>query len=202
MSSTILDKLKEGRRVAKMRLGQSAPSYVTLPSNPEVRFAIVPLIEREYQLCLESVAGMDIPDNAYGVELRDRQLQLHTLWMALRDPDNPENKVFASVEAMLDEQLGLEPTDVNHLIEMYQREIDFSSPALEGLTEEQVEELKKALLKIDWNALSGKPYWHLRQFLLTLPVGVPLDKSPWLTSTLKSIGMNVEEPFTPGASEN
>lgn len=202
MSNAILDKMRESRRVAKMRMGQAAPSFVTLPSNSEIRFAIVPLIEREYQFCLESVAAMDIPDNAYGVELRDRQLQLHTLWMALRNPDNPMERVFESVEDMLDEELGLEPTDVNHLIEMYQREVDFSSPALEGLTEEQVQELKKALLTIDWNALSGKPYWHLRQFLLTLPVGVPLDKSPSLTSTLKSIGMNVEEPFTPGASES
>ena len=200
--SRILDKLREGTRFARMRMGQEAPGYVSLLSNPEARFALVPLIESEYHLALEAVAQMNLPDNAYGGELMDRHLRLHTLRLALRDPDNPREMVFESVEQMLSEEIGLEPADVNHLLEMYQRETDFSSPALEGLTDEQVDDLKKGLLKIDWSALSGRPWWHLKQFFLTLPGGVPLDNSPSVSSMLNSIGMSDEPESIPGASES
>src|SRR5687768_8274607 len=118
-----------------MRMGQNSPDFVTLKSNPEARFALVPLVEMEYQMALEAAASIDAPDNAYGVEYRDRTLQVYTLFHALREPDNPEQKAFQSVEQMLDPEIGLEPTDVNYLMDYYQRMIDFSSPSMEGLTD-------------------------------------------------------------------
>ena len=200
--SDILERMREGRRIAKMRMGQEAPDFVTLRSNPEIRFALVPLTEREYQWTLDSAADIPAPENVYGVDLRDRTMQVTTLLYALRDPGNPEKRVFESLEQMLDEELGLEPTDINYLSECYQRMIDFSSPALDGLDDEQLDELKKALVTIDWNALSGKPWWHLKGVFMTLPAGLPLDNSPSLGSTLSLIGRSDEMPSTPGASSS
>lgn len=200
MSDT-LNALREGRRIAKIRLGQAAPDFVPLKSNPDVRIALVPLTEAEYQQALEAAAMIDIPDNAYGIEVRDRTAQVHSLYHAIREPGDPSKKVFSSVESMLDPENGLEPIDINYLAEYYNRMIDFSSPTLEGLSDEQLDELKKALVTIDWSALSGKPWWHLRQFFMTLPAGVPLDNSPSLSSILNLIGTSEENESTPGASQ-
>lgn len=199
MASEFLEKLKESRRVAKMRMGQASPDFVSLKSNPEIRFALVPLIEKEYQQALEQAASLETADNGYGTELRDRVLQTTMLFFALREPDNATERAFSSHEQMLSEDYGLETVDINYLLEYYERMVDFSSPALEGLSEEAMTDLKKACVTIDWNALSGKPWWHLKQFFMTLPVGLPLDRSPSLTSTLNLIGTSDEPESTPGA---
>lgn len=200
--SDLLERLKETRRIAKMRLGQAAPDYVTLPDRPSIGFALVPLIEKEYQWTMEQAAAIPAPENVYGVDLRDRTMQVCTLLCALREPENHDKKAFESLEQMLDPELGLEPTEINYLSECYQRLVDFSSPVLDGLSDEQLDELKKALVTIDWNALSGKPWWHLKGVFMTLPAGLPLDNSPSLSSTLKLIGTRDEMPSTPGASSN
>lgn len=179
MSNT-LQAIHESRRVAKIRMGQAAPNFVTLRSNEEVRMAMVPLLEREYQQSLDLAASMEAPDNPYGIEMRDRTLQVCTLMHALREPDDPSERVFATTNEVVD---NLEPTDINYLMENYTQMIEFSSPALDGVSDEELEQLKKALLTIEWNALSGKPWWHLKQFLSTLPVLPPLAKSPSPTST-------------------
>lgn len=197
--SDFLEKLKESRRIAKMRMGQNAPDFVSLKSNPEIRLAMVPLLEREYQMALEAAASYDVADNSYGTELRDRVLQVHTLFYALREPDNVESKAFPDMDAMLDPEVGLEPVDVNYLLDYYQRMVDFSSPAMDGLNDEALDELKKAFVTIDWSVLSGKPWWHLKQFFMTMPAGLPLDRSPSLSSILSLIGTNDEPESTPGA---
>lgn len=143
--SDFLEKLKESRRIAKMRMGQNAPDFVSLKSNPEIRLAMVPLLEREYQMALEAAASYDVADNSYGTELRDRVLQVHTLFYALREPDNVESKAFPDMDAMLDPEVGLEPVDVNYLLDYYQRMVDFSSPAMDGLNDEALDELKKSV---------------------------------------------------------
>jgi hypothetical protein len=190
--------MKESRRIAKIRMGQQAPDYVTLPDRPSIGFAMVPLIEKEYQWTLEQAADIPAPENVYGVDLRDRTMQVCTLLYCLRDPDNHERRVFDSLEQMLDPEVGLEPTEINYLSECYQRMVDFSSPAIDGLDDERLDELKKALVTIDWNALSGKPWWHLKGVFMTLPAGLPLDNSPSLISTLKLIGTSDEPPSTLG----
>jgi len=182
-----------------MRMGQDAPDFVTLPDRPSVGFALVPLTEQEYQWTLEKAAAIPAPENVYGVDLRDRTMQVSTLLFALRHPDNHEKRVFDTLEEMLDGDVGLEPTEINYLSECYQRMVDFSSPALDGLDDDQLVELKKALVTIDWNALSGKPWWHIKAVFMTLPAGLPLDNSPSLSSILNLIGMSDEETSIPGA---
>lgn len=202
MAGETLAALRESRRVAKMRMGQGAPEYVVLKSDPEIRMAIVPLTEAEYQQALDAAATLELPDNGYAIELRDRTLQVHTLLHALREIGDPARKVFGSTQEMLDEETGLQPIDVNYIMDEYQRMIDFSSPALDGLSDDQLDDLKKAFVTIDWSALSGKPWWHLKGFFSTLPAGLPLANSPSLTSILSLIGRSDESESTHGASES
>jgi hypothetical protein len=61
-----------------------------------------------------------------------------------------------------------EPVEINHLMDCYGRMIEDSSPAIDGFSDEDLDKLKKALQTIEWSALSGKPWWHLKNFLLTL----------------------------------
>ena len=51
----------EERRLARMRQGQATCSYVSLISDPEIRVAIVPLTEAEYEQVLELVASIECP---------------------------------------------------------------------------------------------------------------------------------------------
>jgi hypothetical protein len=49
---TLLDELREKKRLARMRLGQDAPDIINLKTVPGVRVALVPLNESEFSLAL------------------------------------------------------------------------------------------------------------------------------------------------------
>lgn len=191
----LIDDLREHRRLARMRLGQDAPDLIALKSAPEIRVALVPLTEAEYELGLHAAAGLDVQDNAYGVEARDRLLQVNNLFHAVRDPNDTGKKLFESPEQLATE---LENVDINHLTEMYGRLVDDSSPALEGLSDEDLDDLKKALETIDWNALSGKPWFHLKSFFLTLTPEQLRVSSFGFSSIKKLIGTSEEQESIPG----
>ena len=196
---TILDEIRENKRLSRMRLGQEAPDIVPLKTVPGVRVALVPLSEGEFAIALEQAAQVDAPDNAYGVEMRDRLLQQFTLVFAIRDPLDPSKRVFESVADMIKE---FEPLEINHLMDCYGRMVENSSPSIDGFTDEDLDTLKKALQTIEWNALSGKPWWHLKNFLLTItPEQLP-GNSYGSALTNKLIGTSDEPESTPGASES
>jgi len=157
--------IKQDGRLRRMRLGQDAPEFVNLITNPEIRVALVPLTEAEYHIGLKAAMDLPAPDNQTGMIYRDRWQQVTDLWNALREPHNPNQRVYESVEQMV---AALEHTDINYLSDMYLRMVEDSSPALDGVTEEQIEELKKACLTIDWSVLSGRAWWHLKAFLSSL----------------------------------
>jgi hypothetical protein len=195
----LLDELREKKRLARMRLGQDAPDIINLKTVPGVRVALVPLNESEFSLALEAAASMSIADNAYGVELRDRMLQRFTLLYAVRDPGDPTKQVFSSVEELAEE---FEPLEINHLMDCYGRMIEDSSPAIDGLTDEDMDTLKKALQTIEWSVLSGKPWWHLKSFLLTLTPEQLQVNSFGSALTSKLTGTSDEPESTPGVSES
>lgn len=163
--ATAREAIKAGSRLRRMRLGQDAPEIESLRSNPEIRVALVPLSERDYQHGLQEAMNLPAPDNPAGIIYRDRWQQTVDLWNALREPNDVKKRVFDSPAEMIEE---LEANDVNYLGECYMRMMDESSPALEGLTNEQLEELKKAFVVMDWSVLSGKSWWHLKQCLFNL----------------------------------
>jgi hypothetical protein len=159
--------LKE-RRLARMRLGQAAYEVVNLPSDPEIRVALVPLNEAEHETCLALAAAMEIPDNIAGLQLRDRALQLETLALSIRDPRDPTTQIYKNGKEVSED---LEPVDVGFLMDYYNELADSASPSIERLTDEQVGELKKALARMDWNELSGRQWYAASRFLsVIMPV--------------------------------
>lgn len=192
---TILEEIRANNRVARMRMGQNVPDYVQLRSNPEIRMAVVPLLEKEAQAAWAAAASADIPDNAYGVEVRDKILVSHRLFYALREPDNLDKKVFESAEQLMAE---LQDQDVEHLAEAWQAVTEYASPALEGFSDEMLDDLKKVFETIDLSGLSGRAWWLLKAFFMTTSVEQLRAKSHLLSSIQNSIGTNDEIESIPG----
>ena len=197
--SSLLEQIREGNRIRRMRIGQNAADFVSLRSNPEVRVALVPLLEREVELAWEQAAVVDVPDNVYGTEVRDRILKRYQLYYAVRDPENIEERLFESADDLAD---NLSETDINHLAEQYLAMVDYSSPALDGLDDAKLGELKKALETIDLSVLSGKAWWHLKAFFMTLTVEELRASSRSRSSILSLIGRSESDVFTPGAEND
>lgn len=200
---SVLEQIKQGRRLARMRMGQDAAEIITLPWNEEVRMAIVPLTEKEYELALSAASafspGGDSTDDTFVMEAKDRYVSAHMLYDALREPDDIDKRVFSSVEEVRE---FLEPPQINYLREEYARISEFSSPALDGLGAEELDELKKAFEKIELSALSGKPWWHLKSFFSSLtPEQLAVSLSGF-SSIKNAIGTNESEESIPGASQS
>lgn len=184
--------LKE-RRLARMRLGQAVFELFPLPSDPEIRIALVPLNEAEHENCLSVAASLNAPDNIAGNMLRDRAESREVLSFAIRDPKDPMTRIYSSGREVSED---LEPVDVGFLMERYYEMADSNSPSIERLPENEQAELKKALQMMDWNELSGRQWYAASRFLLSLmpkPLG---DNLLGFGSTTPSITTNESDVFT------
>ena len=197
--TNIYEQIKQNNRIARMRMGQEAPTLVSPPSAPEVRIAMVPLLEHEHEKALTEAASLELPDNPYGIDRRDRTLQAATLFYSLRDPEDIEQMAFPNAQKMVE---VLESADINHLLEEYSSMVDFSSPSIDGITDEQLDEIKKALTRIDLRGLYGKPWWHLKQFLSTLSVDQLPGRSLGPLSIPSSMTTSDDDESIPGAKES
>jgi len=159
---TTTAEILRNRKLQRMRLGQSAYEIVSVPSDEEVRLAIVPITEADYAQALEIAEKLSASDNVAGLQRRDRTLNLEILIRAIREPNNIEEKVFSSAAQMSN---ILEPVDVDHCLEKYWEMTEKSSPSLEGIPPEEFEALKKALQEINWNELSGRSWYLAKRFL-------------------------------------
>jgi hypothetical protein len=186
------------RRLDRMRLGQSVCEIHNLLSDPEIRVAMVPLTEAEYDQCMEAAVKINVEETILGQQYRDRHLTNETLLRALREPDNLEQQMFEDADELTD---ALEVADINYLIDHYFEMVDKSSPAIEGLTEQDIDDLKKACLQIDWKGLYGKQWYALRRFLLSLGPEQLRVKLPGSFSTKESTGMNDFNESTPENAE-
>jgi len=157
--------LVKERRLARMRLGQAVFEIFPLLSDPEIRVAIVPLNEAEHENCLSFAASMDLPDNIAGATLRDRAQTTEILSWAIRDPLDITKRIYTS-GTEVSQDLG--PDDVGFLIDHYYEMADQNAPSLERLSDDDVNDLKKALNEMDWNALSGRQWYAASRFLLSL----------------------------------
>lgn len=184
--ATTLDKLAE-RRLARMRMGQSTCDFVVLRSDPEIRFAIVPLTEAEYTQALNAVATMVVPENLVGMELMDRRRAQETLIRAIREESDLETRVFDDVESLMAE---IEVSDVDYMIDEYNRMTAKSSPELDGIPKEEFQNLKELLQVMDWNALSGRAWFAAQRFLSEITPTPLLDNSPGSSSTKQLITTN------------
>ena len=178
-ATTTRDKIKE-RRLARMRSGQSTCDFVVLPSDPEIRLAIVPLTEADYRNVLEKVAAVPAGDDLAGVQIKDRVQAQEILVRAIREEGDLTQRVYNEVEEMNED---LEIHDIDHAIDCYNEMVFQSSPSLDGIPPEELENLKKALQEMDWSALSGRSWYAAKRFLGTIMPSPLLDKSPGSSST-------------------
>ncbi len=157
------DNLKE-RKLERMRLGQAVCEIVPLNSDPEIKFALVPLSEAEYRTAFAAAARYDVPDNMTGLQLRDRVLSSELLVQSLREHNDLMTKAFDSVEEMISPE-ALTSDDVDQLIDEFNEMTEKSNPSLDGIPPEEFEALKKFLPRLDWNDLSGRSWYAAKRFL-------------------------------------
>lgn len=177
--TSTLERLRESR-LKRMRMGQSSASIIKIPSNPEHRVAIVPLLEGEYDECMRAAAQVDVPDNVAGASVMDREERRQVVCRAAREVDDFSKRVFTDSITMME---ILEPSDVNYLYDAYielQLEI---SPSMDELSESEVDFLKGVFERMPWNDLSGRQVYALIRFLSSLGVEQLTDKLPGRLST-------------------
>lgn len=156
---TMREKLREANRLARMRQGQDVPEDVALLTNPEIHFWQVPLLEWESQAGVVAAANLDVPDNMAGLNARNRVAIQSDVFHSLREPGNVDQKVFESVEDMVQE---LDPADIDHLADSLTLLMDYASPSVDGLTDEELNDLKKAFGETDWSELTGRQWAALK----------------------------------------
>ena len=203
MASTA-ERIRE-RKLERMRLGQAVCDYVPLPSDPEIRVAIVPLTEAEYYKVLNEVNAIQTGDDLAGVSLKDRVTAQQTLVWAIREPENLLQRVYVddeegtALEKLLD---TLEVSDIDEIVDRYNEMVEQSSPSLEGIPEEELENIKKALQTMDWNELSGGAWYAAKRFLSKITPSPLLDNFAGSISTNSSITTSDSQESTPGVEES
>ena len=173
------EKIRE-RRLARMRAGQSTCDFIVLPSDNEIRLAVVPLTESDYRNVLEKVAALTAGDDLAGVQIKDRVQAEEILVRAIREEHDLTQRVYDSVEELTDD---FEIQDIDHAIDVYNEMVFQSSPSLDGIPPQELENLKKALQEMDWNGLSGSAWYAAKRFLSKIMPSPLLDKSPGSSST-------------------
>jgi hypothetical protein len=182
MSGTTAELIRE-RRLEKMRLGQAVCEYVTLPSDSETRLCIVPLTEAQYMQVLAKVAKLTLPDDMAGVSVRDRTQVIEILARAIREENDLQQRVFETTEEMLE---AIEVADVDELIDRYNEMVERSSPSMDSIPDEELENVKKALQTMEWKDLSGPAWYACKRFLSRILPSPLLDNFSGSLSTRSS----------------
>lgn len=169
--SVIRETIQKRSRTARMRMGQEVGEYVDIPSltNPDdgdkVRVVLVPLNESELQQGLAYAAmDEDVPESFSGVQYRSRRSVTSDIWHACRTPDKLSEKVFESIEQMTE---LLDPSDIDYLNMHLAALMNYSSPSLDGLTDEDMDFLDQAWKTIQLKGLSGRQ-WAAAKVCLSL----------------------------------
>jgi hypothetical protein len=157
----VAEQIRE-RKLSRMRQGQAAYEIVQLFSDPEVRFAMVPLREVEYHQALDAAARVVSEDNIAGIVRRERTQNCALLSLALREPNEPEQKAFVDMDDMVS---TLDVMDIDFLLERFTEMSEQSNPAIDGISDREFEQLKKVLQTIPWNELSGRSWYAAKRFL-------------------------------------
>lgn len=154
--TTMRETIKEQTRLSRMRQGQDVPEYIDVPSMDGVRVALVPLTEAELSRGLAYAAQEDdVPESFSGVQYRTRRAIQSDLWHAIREPGDPEKRIFDSIEEMVE---TLVPGDIDFLNMHLATLMNFASPAMDGLTEEDLDFLGRAWQAIRLNELTGRQW--------------------------------------------
>jgi hypothetical protein len=110
-------RIKE-RRLERMRLGKAVCDFVPIPSDPEIKIAIVPLTEAEYRQALNKVADVPLPDDMAGAAVKDRVQAQEILVRAIREEADLTQRTYVdtdeqtAIEALTDD---LEMIDIDEI---------------------------------------------------------------------------------------
>ena len=182
-----------------MRLGQSVGYKFSLLSQPEVEITMVPLTEAENYQCIETITAMEAPENIVGAMLRDRRNANEIMFRAIRNPEDLDEPAFTSMEEMME---LLTHADITYLFDCYLEMSEEVSPSLGNFSDEEIEEVKKVLAEVEWSGLSGRQWYALRRFLLTLGLELLPANSLGFTSTSLSTLMSESDESISTASQN
>lgn len=167
----IYEKLRE-RKIERMRLGQKACEIVPLASDEETSFAIVPLTEAEYDICMRTTAALEVPENVAGAGIMDRHEKREVIFRSLRNVGNLDKRPFSEIEQMME---IFEPEDVNKLYDRYVEMSTQYSPHFYELSQEEIDYLKELFANYQWSGLSGKQLYALNRCISALLPGQPSD---------------------------
>lgn len=160
----LVQRLKD-KRADRLRKGQMTCEIHPIPSNPEERLALVPLLEGEYDECIRASAALDVPENVAGAGVMDRHERREVICHAARNPSDLSKRVFKDVNSMM---AALEPEDVNFFYDVYIEMSQTISPQIDTLSEEEIDFLSRLFETMQWKDLSGRQAYALSRFLSTL----------------------------------
>jgi len=176
----IREQIMEQTRFARMRMGQLVGDDCAIPSMPELRVKLVPLTEAEVMAGITRAAGVDAPDNTVGMQLWNRTVRESDVWHAMREPEDLQQKVFATPEEMTE---LLTPDDIDIIADKLVALTQMFSTSLADMDGEEVTRVKELLARIEPSALTGRPAAALVLLLSVLTPTSLRDNSPSSTST-------------------
>lgn len=185
--TNVREAIREASRLARMRQGQDAAEFIDIPSMQGIRVCQVPLLEKEAQAGVIRAASLDVIDNAAGMQARNRAAIESDVWHSLREPGDPETKVFATVDEMVEQ---LQTTDIDYLADNLATLMDYASPSIDGLSDKDLNDLKKAFGETDWSALTGRQWAAVKLCCQALFPNLLRAKSLGSISTESSTEMN------------
>ena len=187
--------LLKARRAERMRLGKAVCEIVPLVSDPEIRLALVPLTDAELQNSLVQAAQANASEisSTHEVVLRDRVQKCAIILACAREPDDLKKPFFETMGEVID----MEAADVNEIFTYFEQMMEFSSPSLDGISVEEMDEIKKALNEVKWSDLSGRSWYAAKRFLSTLTPTQPAANLFGSSPTQNSTGESEEEESIP-----
>lgn len=191
--TSIREAIRDANRLTRMRMGQDAPDVVEIPSMPGIRVAQVPLTEMESQAGVILAAALEVDDNAAGLQARNRIAIASDVWHSLRLPNDSGEMVFGSIEEMREE---LSPSDITYLADNLGMMMEYASPAIDGLTDEDLADLKKDFVETDWSGLTGRRWAAVKLCISILFPELLQAKLLGSGSTDSSTSMNENEEST------
>jgi hypothetical protein len=198
--TTMREAIAEQTQLSRMRQGQEVPEYIDVPSMEGVRVALVPLTEAELSRGLAYAAqNDDVPESFSGVQYRTRRAIQSDLWHAIREPGDIDSRVFESIEDMVQ---TLAPGDIDFLNMHLATLMNFASPAMDGLTEEDLDFLGRAWQAIRLNELTGRQWAAAKVSLSILLPELLQARLSGRTSTDGSTATSENAASTSGASES
>jgi hypothetical protein len=149
-------------RLAQLRSGVTRSKYTTFPGSDQ-RLKLVVLTSQEN---IDASVATDQYCDEKKVKdsnVKSLVLQREMIYRFVRDEEDEQKKFFTKEEVQ-----DLSNDEIGYFVQEYYLLLDQSNPTIERMTEEQLNEVKEALGKIQPSALNGEQSAILRRLALSL----------------------------------